>query len=75
MDLLSSRLAALLDSRLVPGLDSHLAALAVFSLFTSVAMGTLAENTPRDRAISSAKVFVGFLVATVIGAWIMRFIN
>ena len=75
MDLLSSRLAALLDSRLIPGLDSHLAALVIFSLFASVAMGTLAENNPRDRAISSAKIFVGFVAATVIGAWIMHFIR
>ena len=56
-------------------LDSHLVALIVYSLLTSVAMGTLSENTPRDRAVSSGKLFAGFLVSTVIGAWIMHFIR
>ncbi len=56
-------------------LDSHLVALVTFSLLTSVAMGTLSENTPRERAVSSAKMFAGFLMATVIGSWIMHFIR
>lgn len=56
-------------------LDSHLVALVLFSGFTSVAMGTMAENTPRDRAVSSAKMFAAFVGSTLIGAWIMHFVR
>ena len=56
-------------------LDSHLVALFVFSGFTSVAMGTLSEKTPRQRAISAAKVFAAFVGSTIIGAWIMHFVR
>ena len=56
-------------------LESHLIALFVFSGFTSVAMGTLSENTPRERAISAAKMFAAFFGSTVLGAWIMHFIR
>ncbi len=56
-------------------LESHLVALFVFSGFTSVAMGTLSENTPRQRAISAAKVFAAFVGATIIGAWVMHFVR
>ena len=56
-------------------LDSHLVALLLFSGFTSVAMGTLAENTPRERAISAAKVFAAFVGSTLVGAWIMHFVR
>jgi len=56
-------------------LDSHLVALLLFSGFTSVAMGTLAENTPRERAISAAKVFAAFVGSTLVGAWIMHFVH
>ena len=56
-------------------LDSHLVALFVFSLFTSVAMGTLSENTPRDRVIASVKMFAAFVGSTIVGAWIMHFVR
>ncbi len=56
-------------------LDSHLVALLLFSGFTSVAMGTLAENTARERAISAAKVFAAFVGSTLVGAWIMHFVR
>lgn len=56
-------------------LDSHLVALFIFSGFTSVAMGTLSENTPRQRAISAAKMFAAFVGFTIIGAWIMHFVR
>ncbi len=56
-------------------LDSHLVALVLFSGFTSVAMGTMSENTPRERAIASAKMFAAFLGSTVVGAWIMHFVR
>lgn len=56
-------------------LESHLVALILFSGFTSVAMGTLSEDTPRERAVSAAKMFVAFLGTTVVGAWIMHFVR
>lgn len=56
-------------------LESHLVALFVFSGFTSVAMGTLSENTPRERVISAAKMFAAFVGSTILGAWIMHFVR
>jgi hypothetical protein len=56
-------------------LESHLVALLLFSGFTSVAMGTLSENTPRARAVSSAKMFAAFVGATILGSWIMHFVR
>jgi len=56
-------------------LESHLVALLVFSGFASVAMGTLSENTPRERAISSAKMFAAFVGSTILGSWIMHFVR
>lgn len=56
-------------------LESHLMALLLFSGFTSVAMGTMSENTPRERAIASAKMFAAFVGSTMIGAWIMHFVR
>ncbi|MBK5255194.1 MAG: hypothetical protein JJE39_04100 [Vicinamibacteria bacterium] len=56
-------------------LDSHLVALILFSGLTSVAMGTLSEDTPRERAISAAKMFAAFLGSTMVGAWIMHFVR
>lgn len=56
-------------------LESHLVALVLFSGFTSVAMGTLSENTPRERAVSAAKMFAAFVGSTVVGSWIMHFVR
>lgn len=56
-------------------LESHLVALFVFSGFTSVAMGTLSESTPRERAISAVKMFAAFVGSTIVGAWIMHFVR
>jgi MFS family permease len=56
-------------------LESHLVALFVFSGFTSVAMGTLSENTPRERAIAAGKMFLAFVGSTIVGAWIMHFVR
>ncbi|MEO8360187.1 MAG: hypothetical protein ABI672_09175 [Vicinamibacteria bacterium] len=55
--------------------ESHLVALVLFSGFTATVMGTLAEDTPRERVISSLKMFAAFVGSTVIGAWIMHFIR
>ena len=54
-------------------IESHLVALFIFSGFTSAAMGTLSENTPRERAISAAKMFAAFVGSTIRGSWLMRF--
>ena len=56
-------------------LESHLVALILFSGFTSAAMGTLSEDTPRDRAISAGKMFAAFIGSTIVGAWIMHFVR
>jgi len=56
-------------------LDSHLVALFLFSAFTSVAMGTLSEDTPRDRVVSAAKMFAAFVGSTLVGSWIMHFVR
>ena len=56
-------------------IESHLVALFIFSGFPSAAMGTLSENTPRERAISAAKMFAAFVGSTIIGSWIMHFVR
>jgi len=56
-------------------LESHLVALFIFSGFTSAAMGTLSEDTPRERAITAAKIFAAFVGSTIVGAWIMHFVR
>lgn len=56
-------------------LESHLVALVLFSLFTSVAMSTLAEDDPRSRAIASAKMFAAFVLSTLVGAWVLHFVR
>ena len=56
-------------------LDSHLVALLIFSSLTATVMGTLAEDTTRERIVSGAKMFIAFIVSTVIGAWIMHFVR
>ena len=56
-------------------IESHLVALFIFSGFTSAARGTLSENTPRERAISAAKMFAAFVGSTIIGSWIMHFVR
>jgi len=56
-------------------LESHLVALILFSGFTAAAMGTLSEDTPRERAVSAAKMFAAFIGTTVVGAWIMHFVR
>jgi hypothetical protein len=56
-------------------LESHLVALVLFSGLTSVAMGTMSENTPRARAVASAKMFAAFVGSTLLGAWIMHFVR
>ena len=56
-------------------LESHITALLLFSVFTATVMGTLAEDTPRERAISAAKMFAAFVGSTIVGAWVMHFVR
>ena len=56
-------------------LESHLVALVIFSGFTSAAMGTLSESTPRERAVSALKMFAAFVGSTIVGSWIMHFVR
>lgn len=56
-------------------LESHVVALVLFSGLTSTVMGTLAEDTLPARLRYGAKAFAAFMVATMIGAWVMRFIR
>ena len=56
-------------------LESHLVALLIFSGFTAGIMGTLAEDNPRARAVTAAKMFAAFVGSTIVGAWIMHFVR
>jgi hypothetical protein len=56
-------------------LESHAVALILFSGLTSTVLGALAEETVAARARYAAKAFAGFMVAALIGAWVMRLIN
>jgi hypothetical protein len=56
-------------------LESHVVALVLFSGLTSTVMGTLAEDTVEARVRYGAKAFAAFMVAALIGAWVMRFIR
>ena len=38
-------------------------------------MGTLSENSPKERAISAAKMFAAFVGSTIVGSWIMHFVR
>ena len=49
----------------------HIPAMLLFSFLVSVVFGVLSKDTPRDRLVYGAKVFVAFVgVALVIG-WIL----
>jgi hypothetical protein len=50
---------------------SHFTALFLFALLVSVVFGVLSKDTPRDRAIYSAKVFGAFVGAALLLGWIM----
>ncbi len=56
-------------------LESHLVALLIFSGLSSAAMGTLSENTPRERAIAAGKMFAAFVGSTIVGSWVMHFVR
>ncbi len=50
---------------------SHFPAMVLFSLLVSVVFGVLSKNTPRERCLYGAKVFVAFVGVAVLLGWIM----
>jgi ABC-type uncharacterized transport system permease subunit len=49
----------------------HLPAMLLFSFLVSVVFGVLSKDTPRDRVVYGAKVFVAFVGIAVLLGWIM----
>jgi len=43
----------------------------VFSFLVSVVFGVLSKNTPRERAVYGAKVFVAFVGVALVLGWLM----
>ncbi len=50
---------------------SHFPALVLFSFLTSAVFGVLAKDTPRERVIYGAKVFVAFVGLALVIGWVM----
>jgi hypothetical protein len=50
---------------------SHFPAMVLFSFLVSVVFGVLSKNTPRERCLYGAKVFVAFVGVAVLLGWIM----
>jgi ABC-type uncharacterized transport system permease subunit len=49
----------------------HFAAMVLFAFLVSVVFAVLSKDTPRDRVIYGAKVFVAFVGIAVLLGWIM----
>jgi len=49
----------------------HFAAMVLFSFLVSVVFGVLSKNTPRERLLYGARVFVAFLGVALALGWIM----
>jgi putative Mn2+ efflux pump MntP len=49
----------------------HFPAMVLFAFLVSVVFGLLSKDTPRDRVIYTAKVFVAFVGIAVLLGWIM----
>jgi hypothetical protein len=49
----------------------HLPAMLVFSFLVSVVFGLLSKDTPRDRLLYGAEVFVAFVGVALVLGWIM----
>ena len=49
----------------------HLPAMLLFSLLVSVVFGVLSKNTPRERLLYGAEVFVAFVGVALVLGWIM----
>jgi hypothetical protein len=49
----------------------HFPAMLLFSFLVSVVFGVLSKNTPRERFLYGAKVFVAFVGVALVLGWIM----
>lgn len=50
---------------------THFPAMLLFSLLTSVVFGVVSKDSPRERFIYGAKVFVAFVGIAILLGWIM----
>jgi ABC-type uncharacterized transport system permease subunit len=49
----------------------HFPAMVLFAFLVSVVFGLLSRDTPRDRVIYGAKVFVAFVGIALLLGWVM----
>ncbi len=52
----------------------HFIYLVVFALLVSVAFGTFADGTNRERVMYAGKTFVQFVIVSLALAWLLYFI-
>ena len=50
---------------------THFPALVIFSFLVSVVFGVLSKDTPRERVLYGAEVFVAFVGVALVLGWIM----
>ena len=50
---------------------SHFPAMVLFSFLVSVVFGVLNKDTPRERLLYGAEVFVAFIGIAVVIGWIL----
>ena len=52
-------------------MNDHLALLALFSLFVSIAFAALMRDTPREQLLLGARLFGGFIGAGLLLGWLL----
>ena len=52
-------------------MTSHIALMAVFSLFVSVVFATLMRDEPKEQLRFGARLFVGFVGAGIVIGWLL----
>lgn len=52
-------------------MTSHLALMALFSVFVSVVFATLMRDEPRDQLFFGAQLFAGFIAAGIVIGWLL----
>ena len=52
-------------------MTSHIALMAVFSLFVSVVFATLMRDEPKEQLRFGARLFVGFVGAGIAIGWLL----
>jgi len=50
---------------------SHFPAMILFAFLVSVVFGVLSKNTPRERFVYGAKVFIAFIGIAIVLGWLM----